>query len=103
MAINQLGPTLSKRMATGQVVVRAEKPPPPEGADDEALARYRQELMEQPPPCLIFSGTGARIAQAELDAYPPELVVLWQPCAERVPTWTEAARPHFSFVSLASL
>ena len=103
VAINQLCPTLSKRMATGQVVVRAEKPPPPEGADDEALARYRQELMEQPPPCLIFRGTGARIAQAELDAYPPELVVLWQPCAERVPTWTEAARPHFSFVSLASL
>ena len=40
-----------------------------------------KELMEQPPPCLVMRGTGARISQEELDAYPPELVVLWQPCA----------------------
>ena len=32
VAINQLGPALSKRMCTGQLAVRAEKPPPPEGA-----------------------------------------------------------------------
>ena len=37
--------------------------------------------MEQPPPCLIFRGTGVRISQAEKDTYPPELVVLWQPKA----------------------
>eukprot|EP00966_Prymnesium_polylepis_P043571 1010337-Prymnesium_polylepis.1 len=34
--------------------------------------------MEQPPPCLLFRGTGQKISQRELDAYPPELIVLWQ-------------------------
>ena len=79
VAINQLGPALSKRMCTGQLCVRAEPPKPPAGANAAALALYKQKLMEQPPPCLLFRGTGARITQAERDAYPPELVVLWQP------------------------
>ena len=61
--------------------------------------KYRDNLMEQPPPCLIFRGTGARISQEERDAYPPELVVLWQPkaWADR-PTTVECVDKCFSKV-----
>ena len=79
VCINQQGPTLGKRQATGQVCFRPALPPAPE--DSEALAKYKQHLMEQPAPCIIFRGTGQRISQAEKDAYPPGLVVLWQPKA----------------------
>ena len=82
VAINQLGPSLSKRQMTGQVCLRAEPPPPPPPSASEATKKqYKDNLMEQPPPCLVMRGTGARISQEELDAYPPELVVLWQPKA----------------------
>jgi len=82
VAINQLGPSLSKRQATAQVCLRPEPPPPPPpDASPAVKKKYKENLMEQPPPCLIFRGTGARISQEELDAYPPELVVLWQPKA----------------------
>ena len=79
VCINQQGPTLGKRQATGQVCFRPALPPAPE--DSEALAKYKQHLMQQPAPCIIFRGTGQRISQAEKDAYPPGLVVLWQPKA----------------------
>ena len=79
VAINQLGPSLSKRQCTAQVCVRAEPPPPPPSdASAEVKKRFRDNLMAQPPPCLVFRGTGAKISQYEKDAYPPELVVLWQ-------------------------
>eukprot|EP00966_Prymnesium_polylepis_P024259 558799-Prymnesium_polylepis.2 len=81
VAINQLGPSLSKRQMTAQVCIRAEPPPPPQGADEATLRQYKANLMEQPPPCLIFRGLGLNISQHERDAYPPELIVMWQPKA----------------------
>ena len=82
VAINQLGPSLSKRQCTAQVCFRPEPPPPPpHDASEEVKKKYKKHLMEQPPPCLIFRGTGRNISQRELDAYPKELVVLWQPKA----------------------
>jgi hypothetical protein len=82
VVINQLGPSLSKRQCTAQICFRPEAPPPsPETASAEAKERFRQHSMAQPPPCIIFRGTGARVSQRELDAYPPDLVVLWQPKA----------------------
>eukprot|EP00966_Prymnesium_polylepis_P086553 2003176-Prymnesium_polylepis.1 len=68
---------MSKRQATGQVAFRPEPPPPPPDADAEALKRYKDNLMEQPPPTIIFRGKG-NISQVERDAYPDGLVVLWQ-------------------------
>ena len=81
VAINQLGPALSKRQCTAEVIFRPEPPPPPADAPPEVKRKYKENLMEQPPPCLIFRGSGVRISQDERDAYPPELVVLWQPKA----------------------
>ena len=82
VAINQLGSALSKRQCTAQVCFRPEPPPPPPpDASDEVKRRFKQHFMAQPPPCIIFRGTGKQIKQAELDAYPPELVVIWQPKA----------------------
>ena len=63
VCINQQGPTLGKRQATGQVCFRPALPPAPE--DSEALAKYKQHLMQQPAPCIIFRGTGQRISQAQ--------------------------------------
>lgn len=82
VAINQLGPSMSKRQCTGQMAVRAEPPPPPpRDAAPEVRKQYFDNLMKQPPPCLLFRGTGKQISQRELDAYPKELTVLWQPKA----------------------
>lgn len=82
VAINQLGPSLSKRQCTAQVCFRPEiPPPPPPSASDDVKQRYRENLMEQPRPCIVFRGTGKNISQHEKDAYPPELDVLWQPKA----------------------
>jgi hypothetical protein len=39
VAINQLGPSMSKRQATGQTCIRAAVPPPPEGADERWRSR----------------------------------------------------------------
>ena len=77
------GPALSKRQCTAQVCFRPEPPapPPPASASDEVKRRYRENLLEQPPPCIIFRGTGKGISQYEKDAYPRELMVLWQPKA----------------------
>ena len=77
----QLGPALSKRQCTAQVCFRPEPPPPPASAPDEVKRRYRENLLEQPPPCIIFRGTGKGTSQYERDAYPRELMVLWQPKA----------------------
>jgi hypothetical protein len=82
VAINQLGASLSKRQMTAQVCLRAEPPPPPPQSESEAVKKkYKDNVMKQPPPCLIMRGLGLRISQEEKDAYPPELVVLWQPKA----------------------
>ena len=79
VSINQLSAALSKRQMTAQVCFRGViPPPPPPEAPEDIKAKYRNNLMEQPPPCLIMRGTGTRISQKELDAYPPELVILWQ-------------------------
>ena len=77
VAINQDGPSLSKRQATGQVCFRGAIPPPPAEGDPEALKRYKKYLQEQPAPCIIFRGQG-NISQEEVDAYPEGLTVLWQ-------------------------
>ena len=76
VAINQGGPSLSKRQCTLQVCFRPVVPPKPE--DTAAWSKYKQHLMEQPPPCILFNGTGIRISDDELSQYPKGLVVLWQ-------------------------
>jgi len=99
VTINQRGPSLAKRMCTGQVCFRPVLPPKPDAADAAAVEKYKK-LRAQPAICLVFRGKGLRISkvrarapswcthskvsdssfqtQAELDAYPDELVVLWQ-------------------------
>jgi hypothetical protein len=42
---------------------------------------FHQHVAPQPAPCIVFRGTGKQISQTEKDAYPTELVVLWQPKA----------------------
>ena len=56
--------------------------PPAEGfrGNAAALKTYRDKLMQQPAPCLIFRGQGY-IYQEERDPYPEGLVVLFQPKA----------------------
>ena len=105
VAINQLGPSLSKRQCTAQVCFRAEPPPPPPAdASPEVKKRFRENVMRQPPPCIIFRGTGARISQFEKDSYPPELDVLWQPkaWADR-PTVVAWAKKSFKKVIQADI
>ena len=75
--INQGGPSLSKRQATGQLCFRPAVPPPAGCTTDEARALYDKYLLEQPAPCIIFRGQGA-ISEEEVNAYPDGLVVLWQ-------------------------
>ena len=77
VTINQLGPSLSKRQATGQLCFRPMVPPPSNCTGPDAQRLYKKYLQEQPAPCIIFRGKG-RISQAERDAYPDGLVVLWQ-------------------------
>jgi hypothetical protein len=82
VAINQLGPSLSKRQCTAQVCFRPVAPPqPPSDAPGDVINAYRKYLAEQPNPCIVFQRMGRGISQAELDAYPPDLVALWQPKA----------------------
>ena len=46
VAINQLGPSLSKRQMTAQVCLRAEPPPPPPPSASEAVKKqYKDNLM----------------------------------------------------------
>lgn len=100
VAINQLSAALSKRQCTAQICFRGEIPPPPPPSESaEVKAAYRKHLMEQPPPCLIMRGTGTKISQSEHDAYPPELLVLWQPkaWADR-PTSVDWVKKGFSQV-----
>ena len=75
--INQLGPSLGKRQATGQVCFRPYVPPEEYCTSTEARKHYKKYLMEQPAPCIVFRGKG-NVSKAELDAYPEGLVVLWQ-------------------------
>ena len=61
VAINQGGASLSKRgrQATGQLCFRPVVPPA-EGfrGNAAALKTYRDKLMQQPAPCIIFRGQG---------------------------------------------
>ena len=78
VTINQGGPSLGKRQATGQLCFRPMVPPPAGCTNAEARALYNQYLQEQPAPCIIFRGQGINITDFERDAYPEGLVVLWQ-------------------------
>ena len=75
--INQLGPSLGKRQATGQLCFRPMVPPRSGCTHDEARQLYDNYLQQQPAPCIIFRGQG-NISDLELGAYPEGLVVLWQ-------------------------
>ena len=77
VTINQLGPALGKRQATGQLCFRPAVPPRQGCTDAEAQALYDKHLLEQPAPCIIFKGQG-NITELERNAYPAGLVVLWQ-------------------------
>lgn len=77
VTINQLGPALSKRQATGQVCFRPAVPPPSGCTSSEARRLYAAHLQEQPAPCILFRGKG-NISDVERAAYPDGLVVLWQ-------------------------
>ena len=77
VVINQLGPALSKRQATGQICFRPAVPPPVGCTTSQARALYDKYLMEQPAPCIIFRGKG-NISDFERGAYPEGLIVLWQ-------------------------
>jgi hypothetical protein len=79
--INGLQDALAKRQATLQVCARPVAPPRPPASDAAARSRYDKHIMQQPRMCIIFRGTGARISQAEKDAYHPSIDVLWQPKA----------------------
>jgi hypothetical protein len=82
VAMNQLGPALYKRQCTAQVCFRPVAPePPPSTAPEAERANFFEHVAPQPAPCIIFRGLGKQISQAEKDAYPAELVVLWQPKA----------------------
>ena len=80
VTINQLGPSLGKRQATGQLCFRPMPPPPTGCTTTEARALYDRHLQAQPAPCIIFRGQG-NITDLERQAYPSGLVVLWQPKA----------------------
>ena len=77
VTIDQGGPSLGKRQATGQVCFRPMVPPPTGCTDAQARALYHAHLKEQPSPCIIFRGQG-NITELEREAYPEDLVVLWQ-------------------------
>ena len=77
VVINQLGPSLSKRQATGQLCFRPCVPPRSGCVGSEAQQLYDKYLQQQPAPCIIFRGKG-NITEAERDAYPTGLAVLWQ-------------------------
>ena len=77
VTINQLGPALGKRQATGQLCFRPWIPPPSYCTDAAARRLYDEFLLQQPAPCIIFRGKG-NISAEEREAYPVGLVVLWQ-------------------------
>ena len=77
VTINQGGPSLGKRQATGQVCFRPMVPPPTGCTDAEARQLYHEHLQAQPAPCIIFRGQG-NITDFEREGYPEGLVVLWQ-------------------------
>ena len=77
VTINQLGPALSKRQATGQICFRPSVPPPVGCTTSQARKLYDNYLMAQPAPCILFRGKG-NISELERSAYPTGLVVLWQ-------------------------
>ena len=77
VVINQLGPALSKRQATGQVCFRPAVPPPSGCTGPKAKRLYEEHLQQQPAPCIIFRGKG-NVSEVEKNAYPEGLAVLWQ-------------------------
>jgi hypothetical protein len=77
VTINQLGPALSKRQATGQICFRPAVPPPTGCTTSQARELYDEYLKAQPAPCILFRGKG-NISEVERAAYPAGLVVLWQ-------------------------
>jgi hypothetical protein len=77
VVINQLGPALSKRQATGQLCFRPAKPPPQYCSSSEVRRLYDKYLQEQPAPCILFRGKRCP-TEFESNAYPEGLVVLWQ-------------------------
>ena len=80
VTINQGGPSLSKRQATGQLCFRPAIPPIAGCTSAEARAAYKKHLQEQPAPCILFRGMG-QVTALEQAAYPKGLVVLWQESA----------------------
>ena len=58
VSINQLGPSLSKRQATGQLAFRPAVPPPEGCSDSKARELYDKYLQEQPAPCILFRSKG---------------------------------------------
>ena len=77
VTVNQLGPSLSKRQATGQLCFRPVVPPASYCTNSDAERLHKKYLQEQPAPCIIFRGKG-KIREEERQAYPEGLVVLWQ-------------------------
>jgi hypothetical protein len=77
VTINQLGPALSKRQATGQICFRPAVPPRTGCTTSQARELYDEYLKAQPAPCILFRGKG-NISEVERAAYPAGLVVLWQ-------------------------
>ena len=69
VVINQLGPSLSKRQATGQLCFRPVVPPRSGCQSADAQKLYDTHLQEQPAPCIIFRGKG-NITETERNAYP---------------------------------
>ena len=105
VAINQLGPALSKRQCTAQVCFRPEPPapPPPASASDEVKRRYRENLLEQPPPCIIFRGTGKGISQYERDAYGFKIASAERTSAEQLAFSKEEEAPGDALVGKSIL
>ena len=54
VTVNQLGPSLSKRQATGQLCFRPVVPPASYCTNSDAERLHKKYLQEQPAPCIIF-------------------------------------------------
>ena len=74
VSINQLGPSLSKRQATGQLAFRPAVPPPEGCSDSKARELYDKYLQEQPAPHAYSSV--ARVT-SKLMSLLPTLKALW--------------------------
>ena len=86
VTINQLGPALSKRQATGQICFRPSVPPPVGCTTSQARKLYDNYLMAQPAPCILFRGKG-NISELERSAY-PRTPLGWLCCGKISRGWT---------------